>query len=206
MPTGLTWDLKPDSTLNEFAWRCARQFGALVTMRDEPDNAPIPLKFEPGWYYTQSLKEAEERLRELEKMSVGQAAREAEKEYRMDQASAEEMLASAARQRAIYESMLEKVRAWQPPTPGHEGLKKLMVRELEESIDFDGSTKYAESLKAKPEKDGRMWLLDAVARARSAVESAKESVAGEAERAAERTAWVQALAKSVGDPPKVKRS
>lgn len=49
MPTGYTAAVE-DGTITEFddfAWQCARAFGALIMMRDDPMSAPIPQKFEP---------------------------------------------------------------------------------------------------------------------------------------------------------------
>lgn len=45
-------------TFPEFAMRCARNFGALIMMRDEPLDAPIPEKFEPSGYYKKEYEKA----------------------------------------------------------------------------------------------------------------------------------------------------
>jgi hypothetical protein len=50
MPTGYTAAVA-DGTITEFpdfAMQCARAFGTLVLMRDEPQDAAIPEKFEPA--------------------------------------------------------------------------------------------------------------------------------------------------------------
>ena len=43
MPTGYTADIQDGkiTTLREYALSCARAFGALIMMRDDPHDAPI---------------------------------------------------------------------------------------------------------------------------------------------------------------------
>ena len=64
MPTGYTADVM-DGKVTDFklfAMQCARAFGALVIMRDEPLNAEIPDEFSPSNYHFQELEQARERL------------------------------------------------------------------------------------------------------------------------------------------------
>ena len=69
MPTGYTAILhEKDLSTSEFIMRCSRSMGALVTMRDEPLDAPIPEKFEPSSYYVEKEKELREELDRLRKM------------------------------------------------------------------------------------------------------------------------------------------
>ena len=55
MPTGYTAPIKDGISFNDFMWGCARAFGALIMMRDDPPGTPIPERFEPycccvnGW-------------------------------------------------------------------------------------------------------------------------------------------------------------
>ena len=56
MPIGYTSKLHDgDQPFNEFIMSCARAFGALVTMRDDPNDAPIP-EFEVSEYSVTSVK------------------------------------------------------------------------------------------------------------------------------------------------------
>lgn len=45
MPTGYTAAIKYGITFKEFALDCARNFGACISMRDEPRETPIPDEF-----------------------------------------------------------------------------------------------------------------------------------------------------------------
>jgi hypothetical protein len=58
MPTGYTAKLMEEGqSFPEFAMRCARNFGALIMMRDESLDVPIPEQFEPSDYYRKKLSE-----------------------------------------------------------------------------------------------------------------------------------------------------
>jgi len=70
MPTGCTAKLMSEGqTFHEFIMQCARNFGALIMMRDDPWDAPIPDKFEPYGYHAKKLIEAREELKRLNNMS-----------------------------------------------------------------------------------------------------------------------------------------
>jgi hypothetical protein len=59
MPTGYTAKLYDgDQKFQDFAMECARAFGALIEMRDEPMNAKIPETFEPSEHHVNGLERA----------------------------------------------------------------------------------------------------------------------------------------------------
>ena len=74
MPTGYTADVGDGKVVefSEFVMQCARAFGALITMRDDPHDAPIPDEFSPDAYHQKALASAEERLREVEARTAEQ--------------------------------------------------------------------------------------------------------------------------------------
>ena len=67
MPTGYTLELYDgkDITFEEFVLKCARAFGALINMRDEPRDAPIPERFEPSYYHLKELIKAKSGQKKL---------------------------------------------------------------------------------------------------------------------------------------------
>ena len=72
MPTGYTAGVQ-DGTVtdfSEFALQCARNFGALVTMRDDPWSTPIPERFEASEYARTAVVEAQQKLDEFHKLTV----------------------------------------------------------------------------------------------------------------------------------------
>jgi len=139
MPTGYTLDLYDgkDLTFEEFALKCARAFGALISMRDKLIDAPIPEKFEPSDYHLKELEKAKKRLEEIKGWDEEKAEQEAERAYKEALKKREETIKKNELIRKRYEDMLLEVQKWKPPTPDHEGLKKFMIQQLEESIEFD---------------------------------------------------------------------
>lgn len=143
MPTGYTSIVADNEnfTFPEFAMRCARNFGALIMMRDEPLDAPIPEKFEPSDYYKNEYEKAKAAY---ENFIVNPPSDEdLEKQYNEYVAHETERFAADSAEKDIkrrrYNAMLSKVLKWQPPTLEYEGLKKFMIDQLHDSIEFDCS-------------------------------------------------------------------
>lgn len=82
MPTGYTADLYDgkDVSFEGFALNCARAFGALVSLRDEPD-AEIPDEFKVDEYYVKKFEEAKEELEKAESMTDEEFAEDAKQFY-----------------------------------------------------------------------------------------------------------------------------
>lgn len=193
MPTGYTSAVK-DGTITEFskfAMQCARAMGATVTMRDEPHDKEIPEVFMPSPYYLERVAEVEGKIEHLKSLSD----RERQDVYESNCAKKKEQhliyRGVQAEEKERYEAMLEKVRAWEPPTADHEGLKTFMVDQLVSSIDFDCSS-YPLSLPEFKSRDDEMNdLLKELA-------DAKARYAEEIERVSSRNRWLRELRKSLG--------
>lgn len=196
MPTGYTACIGDDATFEKFVLGCARAFGALVTMRDDPADAPIPERFEPYDYHAKAIKEAEATLRELDGMPLDEAERRANADYAEALKRNREMIQRNDDLRAKYTAMLKQVNEWQAPTPDHEGLKKFMREQIEQSIDFDCSNEYY--LRNAPTKLTAMeWRSKQVEKARRDIAYHSKEHAEEVGRAAGRTDWVKALRESL---------
>lgn len=143
MPTGYTCDIERGQSFEDFVLGCARAFGACVMQRDDPASDKPKLREESN-YYSERLAELKSELAKLEAMTLsGQI------EY--GNALRDEDLTSYAKQisdkntlRVKYDDMLLKVRMWHPPTNEHIELKNFMIKQLQDSIDFDCNTKYVE--------------------------------------------------------------
>ncbi len=194
MPTGYTAQIKADTTLNEWAWECARAFGALVMLRDDSD-AKIPKAFEPNDYHSKSLLAAKESLRDAERMSLSEAGRAAgddfdkeTRQYRASQLEKRVRLGELNRMKSMVES-------WEPPTPEHHGMKKFML----EQIETDASSERYES-SAPVLLDPQAWIDESIASAKHDIEYHAKAYDEEVARIAGRNAWLEALRKSIGDP------
>lgn len=196
MPTGYTHAIKKGIDFKTFVMGCARGMGACIMMRDEPSDAPIPEWFEVSDYHTKAIEEARATLAKLESMTPEEAATQAKAAFDEEAKRQEEGIAKADNLRRKYESMLAQVRDWRPPTRDHEGLKRFMAEQIQESINFDCGTDFYERM-APRLMDPMEWL------AKEQVKAMKEIGyhAGEQEKEVQRTearnAWLQALRASL---------
>lgn len=198
MPTGYTADVGDGKVteLREFAWGCARAFGACIHLRDVDEKKErrrrAPVLAEPTTYHLDKIEEAKKELAQIEAMSLDQK-REAHAAY-ID----ETVSRSAKYQRGKleteqrYSAMIEKVRAWTPPTPDHEELKKFMLEQLRESIRFDCGHVTAE--KVMPFHEYWSHRLARIARD---IEYHTQEHAKEVERVESRNAWTKKLDESL---------
>lgn len=196
MPTGYTADIKDGITFNRFVWNCARAFGALVILRDEPTGAPIPERFEPSSYYADSAKKDEAELARLHSLTKEQASAECLAAYQREQGDYNQRRAEKRDLREKYLRMLAKAKEWKPPTPEHAGLRDFMVQQITESIEWDCSDKY-DRLPACKSTDA--WLADGIEHTRKSLARSQQSYTEEVERTESRNRWLQELRNSV--PP-----
>ena len=194
MPTGYTAPIKDGITFEQFALGCARAFGALVLMRDEPSDAPIPDRFEPSDYHTKAIAEARAELARLDAMSLGDAAIAAENEHLAAIERYRTRLADKRELRRKYEAMLAKVEAWEPPTPEHVEYKNFMRSQIAESIDWDCCEKYDTEPKATMPRE---WLAEKIAAVRKNIEYHQGEHAKEVARTESRNVWLKALRDSL---------
>lgn len=197
MPTGYTADIAQDISFEQFVWNCARAFGALVMMRDDPQGTPIPERFEPSPYYAESVKKDAAELARLQSLTKEQASAECTAAYMREVEAYEKRRAEKRELREKYLRMLAKVKGWQPPTEEHVGLREFMEKQISESIDWDCSTKYDTPPAAKSTE---AWLADAIERARKSLAYSQKSYAEEVERTEGRNNWLKALRESVPPP------
>lgn len=199
MPTAYTSFVADNEnfTFPEFAMLCAREFGALASMRDEPLDAPVPERFEPDDSYRKRYEAAKA---EYDAFVANPPTREeVSKEYDEYVASQKEQYAKAIadkrEKRRRYNRMLTKVLNWVPPTPEHQALRRFMIQQLQESIDFD-CTEYDLALPSKTayiahRTDGELMSI--------CVENYSLKWRKELRINQERNQWLQALRESLKD-------
>lgn len=195
MPTGYTAALHDgkEQTFTDFALNCARAFGALITMRDEP-NAPIPDEFPPSEHDKRYRDDALKKLIALERRTPDEWAAAQREEVAEHNAYVARSRQKAAVLRDRYEAMLAQVQTWQPPTTEHEELKRFMTSQLEESIKHDCGTSY---LTEEEEQPLQAYTDRQLQIARDQLARAEQSWQAEQSRAKGRTAWVRKLRNSL---------
>lgn len=194
MPTGYTAELcEGEVPFEKFVLKCARAMGALIEMRDDAMDAPIPEEFKPSNYHQKRLDEELAELEKLEGMTDAEAEAEAEKEYQKAVKEHEESVAQTAAVRSRLVAMRSRVSQWVPPTKDHENFKKFMLEQLDETIKWDGT-----SHSSKPKKrSGSSWKKDGMKSAKDSIVYQKREHDEEVQRAKERTQWVADLRASL---------
>lgn len=200
MPTGYTADLYEGraQTFEEFVLSCAHAFGALVLLRDEGMDSPIPT-FEPQTKYDdEAIEKGLARIAEAASWTPEEATAAADADYEERLSSWRAYEAKKEAVRGRFEAMLQKVEAWKPPTNEHVELKKFMRDQLDQSISFDGTpTAFSESFGGSEHLTGEQHQANIIQRAEKEVTRARQHRAEEIERTASRNAWVTALRDSL---------
>ena len=195
MPTGYTSVIAEGFTFEKFAMTCARAFGAMILMRDESTDAEIPDEFKPSEHHLVKLHAAQARQSALLGMShpemeagVALANQTAQESYKTRRAGKDKL-------QAQYEAMLVRVQAWTPPTADHEGLKKFMVDQITQSLDFDCGVGCIED-EPQPRLASE-WLNDEFAKVNRDIAYYTKAHAEEVERTNDRNNWLKALRASL---------
>jgi len=193
MPTGYTAAIKQGISFEEYALSCARNFGALVMMRDDPAGAPIP-EFKPSDFHKKALAKAKIDLALLKKMSSKDAKEMCEQEFNDACATRTLRLSERAELKCKYEEMLRQVQKWTPPTEEHQGMKAFMQSQIEESIQWDCGVDYlVMPVKQQPAK----WLNDKIVKAIHDIEYSQDHHRDEVEKTDRNNKWVEDLRKSL---------
>ncbi len=197
MPTGYTYCVQTGEVteFKDFAIRCARAMGALVTMRDERMDAAIPDGFKPSSYHADRLKEAKSKLNRLKAMSHADIDDACAKEHLQALLSWENWQSETLQEKKRYEDMLAKVRAWNPPNSDFAGFRKFMEEQLVDSMEHD---LFALTLPKPMQVNNKEWYKNALAMAEKDIEYHQKKMNEETKRAKDRTEWIVTLKKSLG--------
>lgn len=194
MPTGYTYEISKGISFDKFVLNCARAFGALITMRDDPMDAEIPDEFIPSDYHAKAIEETKKKVAYAESLTLEQAGEEATKQYKEELAAYKKRIEEAHTLKMKYQDMLRQVENWQPPTPDHRELKDFMVEQITSSIDFDCSTEHlTPPILLAPEK----WITKTINEYLWSLAYHTDELDKEISRCASRTKWVKALKRSL---------
>jgi len=165
MPTGYTAEIGTNDnlTFKEFTLKCARAFGACIMQRD--DNLDeLPKKQNPSTYHVDELNKAIKKLEHFKKTPKAKLLKELKQELIefniKTKKSNKKYKKEKIELRNRYNKMLEHVNNWNCPTPEHEGLKKFMREQIEDSIRFDCGDYESSELSYTPEEFYKEKLKD----------------------------------------------
>ncbi len=195
MPTGYTANIEKGITFNEFVLGCARSFGALIDMRDEPNGTPIPDEFIPNDYHYKEAEIRKDKLCLFDTFTLEDAQRQIDIEHKKALEYNERYINNKNLLKWKYEDMLAKAKAWEAPTPEHEGLKKFMIEQITTSIEWDCGD-YRNPI--KPPLDPETWIKEERQHIIEQIEYHEKKYSEEIKRCKERSAWVKELKKSLG--------
>ena len=200
MPSGYTAPVRDGEVveLDDFVLKCARAFGACIMQRDDPiDDAPK--MEEVSDYHSNALKKAEKELAQLKVKSRDELLQDFFAAQRAALESYEKDLKEKSQAELRYRSMIEKVEGWQPPSPDHEGLKEFMLKQLNDSIEWDCNTGYyKDQLERIQEMTFESWYAEELKAAEWDVEYHGREYKEEVERVENRNKWKQQLYESLG--------
>ena len=188
-----------DLTLKEWTLQCARAFGALISMRDDPMDTPIPQEIKPDSYYKESLDKAQERLSLSSSMTNEELLAEEITYCKECLQSLRKGYEEGKKQLAILKSMREQVEAWTPPEECI-NLKEYMLKSLDEA---DASTDFYDYEIAKLEnrlknpKSASELRDSKKAAALKDVEYYGNQYEKQVKQCNEATAWIKALINSL---------
>lgn len=200
MPTGYTIGIADGTTTTfaDYAMGCARAFGALVSMRDEPLRVPIPDKLEPSTSYNQKrLNETMAELHELRLMSDADAVAQAVSDFDASMKSRADSEAGRIARLARYNQMLAEAEAWEPPSRDHVEMKAFMVQQLKDSMKFDCSPPNPAWDPEPVLQTGDEWRGDREQMLLRDVDYHTKQLAAEVERTGIRNEWLQQLRASL---------
>jgi hypothetical protein len=176
----------------DFALQCARAFGALVTMRDEPMDAVIPDEFQPSEYRAKALAEANADVQRLGSMAAAERDAFGREQVNRRAEYARTAMEKDKRENERLDAMAAQVALWKPPSTDHEEMKSFMLQQL--SVSRNDLSYHERPGETDPLK---VWN-DSLAAAVRGVEYHTVEMAKEKERAESRTNWVRLLKSSLG--------
>lgn len=199
MPTGYTAKLmNKGQSFDEFVWTCARAFGALVTMREDSLDTPIPDEFKPRCsYHEEALIKSREKYRELLEMCWDEIKDWAEIEKSNLIKYDEDYIRNSEQENKRLADMRVLVCSWDPPSEDHASLKNFMLDQIKIST-MDLSFTY-DRLKVLKSRTLTDLYNEAVEEATRSIEYHKSESLKEIERARSHNQWIKTLRDSLGE-------
>jgi len=199
MPTGYTAAVS-DGEITElapFVMRLARGMGALIMMRDDDWDAPIPEAFKPSTYNADKLSDARAERDRLRAMTMAECTAAAQAEAITFDLELDAAKNAHREKRERYADMIDKVEAWEDAP---EGIKEFGLQQLRESMEFDCREPFT-YWRERPSEDGATWKAERLAKVERDIMYHAKSQAEEEARTEGRNAWLAQLRQSLSTNP-----
>jgi hypothetical protein len=203
MPTGYTAGIIDGEIkdFKQFATLCMRAFGATVHMRDEDLEKPFEPRV-PSDYHTKQIEKANQLLKDARELSDNEIIDKRKAELFNSKKHYVDGIAKAIENEKRLTGILESVKAWQPPTSEHTGIKDFMIEQLQGTINQDADTTYYENglnLIEKELQNLSPALLRAIMinKAEEDLSYHRKELAAELRRCNESNTWVEVFLTSL---------
>lgn len=145
MPTGYTSDIYEGKEISakKYILKCARAFGANVTIREEGLDFEIPI-YEPNDFHLKNIERTKLNIEKLSSKTDEEIEKEINDNYEKRLKENQESIQKKLELEKRYTKILEDVRNWNPPTDEHINLKEYAINQLLDSINHDCDTRYYE--------------------------------------------------------------
>lgn len=191
MPTGYVYEmLDKEQNFQEFVWTCARAFGALVMMRDDPLSAPIPQELQPDEYHQVQYGNAIKELADALSMSPAERKAFCDERRKESKESNLEYLEEKRKTNQKIRAMRKQVESWKIE-PEYANFKAFMIEQLNSSL--ENETYYQEENKKVDQTSDEDYWNQYVERLNWSINYHKEKYEEERQRTAQRNAWLKGL-------------
>lgn len=188
-----------DINFYQFITAMARGFSPLAFMEDMPEDALIPESIPDtlSAYYRKSMVEKEQKLAGFLKLSMHDKLAGARGDKRELIAKYEKLVRDAVRVRERISPLLEKVKAWTPPSSMHENFQEYMEKQLMDVLRYDGGEAFKESLVGVYKLTPWEMVKSSEATLRGDVVYYRNCVAEQEEKQRSSVEWVSLLRESL---------
>lgn len=180
---------------NQFAMTCARAFGALIEMRDDRLDAPIPQELTPSEHHKGEAQSSRLELAALCKMNESERLAHGEK---LKMAAVDSINKSIQDTSEVdyLRSLLPGINAWVPPSADHVEMKKFMLQQVCDSIKWSEHD-WTDQLASAKSKTPLDYFNDDKKSAAKNIVYHDEEWAKELDRTAKRNLWIKQLRESL---------
>lgn len=201
MPSYYTVDIYEGKNVSfqDFALKCARQFGAFVHMNEEDPDSPLTRPTVSD-YYKNSLRETENEFALFLKASREQREKMFEIEMEKELKHYKEKIEEEKELKEKYQNLLEQAKAYKPPTKEFNNYKDYMLNQLNQAIKFDCSNEqwYLAQIASVEAETFDIWEQEKMDLYNSKITYYKESYKKEMNSVSKKNQWIDLLYESLG--------
>lgn len=185
MPTGYTAFIEDGQITNasDFLMLCARAFGACIDMKEESLSKPIPKEFKPATYCSEWAERERQKLVHYQNMSLDEAQQQCDLAYESEVKRRVEYKRTQIELLDRYQSILDDVKRWNPPTEDHVNLKRFAIDQIEMCLP---DPEYYERQEVPQKQDAKEWLQEQIDNCKKSIERYTKEQEEENSRTAEK--------------------